>query len=116
MEGDGYRVETIVFESRPGLLVTANLYLPAKPTKSMPAVLFSHSHHNPKTQGELQDMGMTWAPGLARAGNGSPGPPERGDNIHLSAVISIQSRSPWSVRIITFATTWGFNCNWLARA
>jgi dienelactone hydrolase len=27
----------------------------------MPAVLFSHSHHNPKTQGELQDMGMTWA-------------------------------------------------------
>ena len=61
IEGDGYRIENIVFESRPGLLVTANLYLPAKPTESMPAVLFSHSHHNPKTQGELQDMGMTWA-------------------------------------------------------
>ncbi len=27
----------------------------------MPAVLFSYSHHNPKTQGELQDMGTTWA-------------------------------------------------------
>jgi cephalosporin-C deacetylase-like acetyl esterase len=60
-EGDGYRIEHIVFESRPGLLVTANLYLPAQPRKSMPAVLFSHSHHNPKTQGELQDMGMAWA-------------------------------------------------------
>jgi cephalosporin-C deacetylase-like acetyl esterase len=60
-EGDGYRIENIVFESRPGLFVTANLYLPAKPRESVPAVLFSHSHHNPKTQGELQDMGMTWA-------------------------------------------------------
>ncbi|UCE48504.1 MAG: hypothetical protein JSW47_23290, partial [Phycisphaerales bacterium] len=28
IEGDGYRIENIVFESRPGLLVTANLYLP----------------------------------------------------------------------------------------
>jgi dienelactone hydrolase len=61
IEGDGYRIENIVFESRPGLWVMANLYLPAKPRDSMPAVLFSHSHHNPKTQGELQDMGMTWA-------------------------------------------------------
>ncbi|MHC4463097.1 MAG: alpha/beta hydrolase [Planctomycetota bacterium] len=61
IEGDGYRLENIVFESRPGLWVTANLYLPAEPRESMPAVLFSHSHHNPKTQGELQDMGMTWA-------------------------------------------------------
>jgi len=61
IEGDGYRIENIVFESRPGLLVTANLYLPAEPSESMPAVLFSHSHHNPKTQGELQDMGATWA-------------------------------------------------------
>ena len=61
IEGDGYRIENIVFESRPGLLVTANLYLPTRPRESMPAVLFSHSHHNPKTQGELQDMGATWA-------------------------------------------------------
>ncbi|UCE47371.1 MAG: hypothetical protein JSW47_17445, partial [Phycisphaerales bacterium] len=47
IEGDGYRIENIVFESRPGLSVTANLYMPAKPRESMPAVLFSHSHHNP---------------------------------------------------------------------
>jgi dienelactone hydrolase len=60
-EGEGYRVENLVYESRPGLLVTANLYLPADPPRSMPGILLSHSHHNPKTQGELQDMGMTWA-------------------------------------------------------
>ena len=41
--------------------MTANLYLPAKPPRTMPGILISHSHHNPKTQGELQDMGMTWA-------------------------------------------------------
>ncbi|MEX0701988.1 MAG: acetylxylan esterase [Planctomycetales bacterium] len=61
IDGDGFRIENIVFESRPGLLVTANLYLPAKPGKSLPGILICHSHHRPKTQGELQDMGMNWA-------------------------------------------------------
>jgi hypothetical protein len=61
LDGDGYRVEDLVFESRPGLVVTANLYMPADPPKSMPGILIATSHHNPKTQGELQDMGMTWA-------------------------------------------------------
>jgi len=60
-EGDGYRVENVVFESRPGLWVTANLYSPATPVASMPGILICHSHHRPKEQGELQDMGMTWA-------------------------------------------------------
>src|SRR5437016_429278 len=50
-----------VYEGRPGLLVTANLYLPAAPAEKMPGILIIHSHHNPKTQGELQDMGMLWA-------------------------------------------------------
>jgi cephalosporin-C deacetylase-like acetyl esterase len=57
----GVRIENLVFESRPGLVVTANLYLPQNPPKSMPGLLLSHSHHNPKTEGELQDMGVTWA-------------------------------------------------------
>ena len=61
LEGDGYRIEDLVFESRPGLVVTANLYAPARTPRSMPGILISHSHHNPKDQGELQDMGMTWA-------------------------------------------------------
>ena len=29
--------------------------------KSAPGILIIHSHHNGKTQGELQDMGVMWA-------------------------------------------------------
>ncbi len=61
IKGDGYLVENLVFESRPGLVVTANLYLPARPPRAAPGVLICHSHHAPKTQGELQDMGVLWA-------------------------------------------------------
>ncbi|HTU16936.1 MAG TPA: dienelactone hydrolase family protein [Gemmataceae bacterium] len=61
LEGDGYHIENLVYETRPGLVATANLYLPAKPIRAMPGILIAHSHHNPNTQGELQDMGMTWA-------------------------------------------------------
>jgi len=61
VDGDGYRIENVVYESRKGVFVTANLYLPAPLRERMPAILIVHSHHNPKTQDELQDMGMTWA-------------------------------------------------------
>jgi len=61
VRGDGFVIENVVYESRPGLWVTANLYRPAKPPAKMPCIVISHSHHNPKTEGELQDMGMTWA-------------------------------------------------------
>jgi dienelactone hydrolase len=60
-KGDGFVVDNLVFLSRPHLVVTANLYRPAKAGAKMPGILLSTSHHNPKTQGELQDMGMTWA-------------------------------------------------------
>jgi dienelactone hydrolase len=59
--GERFVIENIVFESRPNLLVTANLYLPEKPSGKIPAIIVVHSHHAPKTQSELQDMGMTWA-------------------------------------------------------
>jgi cephalosporin-C deacetylase-like acetyl esterase len=61
LEGDGFRIENLVFETRPGVVATANLYQPAKSHELMPGILICHSHHNPKSQGELQDMGMTWA-------------------------------------------------------
>ncbi len=61
VSGPGYRIENIVFESRPGLLVTANLYQPAEPRDSMPGMLICHSHHNPKSERELQEMGIQWA-------------------------------------------------------
>jgi dienelactone hydrolase len=61
IKGDGFRIQNLVFQSRPGLVVTANLYVPDPPRSPMPGILLSHSHHNPKHEGELQDMGMTWA-------------------------------------------------------
>jgi dienelactone hydrolase len=62
LEGDGYRIQNVVFESRPGLVVTANLYSPAKqPAAAMPGILIIHGFHQPKSQAELQDMGVNWA-------------------------------------------------------
>lgn len=61
IEGDGFRIENVVYESRPGQWVTGNLYVPAAPSKSMPGILVAHAHHRDKPQSELQDMGMTWA-------------------------------------------------------
>ena len=59
--GDGFVLENLVFESRPGLVVAANLYLPASRKAPVPAIVVIHSHHAPKTHWELQDLGMTWA-------------------------------------------------------
>jgi dienelactone hydrolase len=61
LAGDGYRIHNVLYESRPGVWVSANLYLPAKPVAKMPGILISTAHHTAKTNGELQDMGMTWA-------------------------------------------------------
>jgi dienelactone hydrolase len=61
VNGDGFTIENLVYESRPGQWVTGNLYVPAKPAKSMPGLLIAHSLHGGKTDSELQDMGMTWA-------------------------------------------------------
>jgi dienelactone hydrolase len=61
LAGDGFKVEKLAFESRPGLVVTANLYVPEPTRPKMPGFLIVHSHHNPKTQDELQDMGANWA-------------------------------------------------------
>ncbi len=59
--GDGFVIKCVLFESRPGVWVSSNLYQPAEPQASMPGFVISHSHHTSKTHGELQDMGMTWA-------------------------------------------------------
>lgn len=59
--GDGYKIQKLIYETRPQWFVTANLYLPATANSAMPGILLSHSHHSPKTQGELQDMGATWS-------------------------------------------------------
>ncbi|MFO0802293.1 MAG: hypothetical protein U0791_04120 [Gemmataceae bacterium] len=62
IKGDGFAIQNILYESRPGMWVSANLYRPAEPhAKPMPGMLIVTAHHTAKTQGELQDMGMTWA-------------------------------------------------------
>jgi dienelactone hydrolase len=59
--GNGYRRLNLVFQSQPSLWVTANLYLPAEPRGQIPGIIIIHSHHAPKSQFELQDMGIIWA-------------------------------------------------------
>lgn len=59
--GRGYRLENLVYQSRPGLYVSANLYLPERALAPAPAIIIHHSFHYPKTQGELHDMGELWA-------------------------------------------------------
>lgn len=59
--GQGYGRQDLAYQSRPGLWVTANLYLPANPPARMPGMVIIHSHHRPRTQAELQDMGILWA-------------------------------------------------------
>ncbi len=61
LNGDGYKIENLLYESRPGQWVAGNLYVPAKSSKSMAGILIAHAHHRGKTQAELQDMGMIWA-------------------------------------------------------
>lgn len=59
--GEGYRRQDLVYQSRPGLWVTANLYLPAEARNRIPGIVIAHSLHAAKTQFELQDMGIIWA-------------------------------------------------------
>ena len=59
--GKGFRIRNTLFESRPGWFVSANLYVPDELKDSMPGIVICHAHHTPKHDGELQDMGMTWA-------------------------------------------------------
>ena len=43
LERDGYRVEKVVFQTRPGVMMTANAYVPDSPGKH-PAILCVHGH------------------------------------------------------------------------
>lgn len=65
VEGNGFRVENVIFESRPRHYVTANLYLPNDRTGPTAAVLFLCGHHTTAKQvDEYQIVCQT----LAQAG------------------------------------------------
>ncbi len=50
VEGDGYVVENLHFQSMPGLYVTANFYRPAKIDHPLPAILYGCGHSDVKGQ------------------------------------------------------------------
>lgn len=61
LQGEGFRVEKIIYESRPGFPVTANLYLPETPGP-YPGVLFPCGHsENGKAAGSYQKACMLLA-------------------------------------------------------
>ena len=68
LEGDGFTVEKLHFQSQPGLYVTANLYLPRNLARAAPAVLYVCGHAEVKTNGvsygnktHYQHHGASWA-------------------------------------------------------
>jgi dienelactone hydrolase len=68
LERDGYRVENTVFESRPGYLVSANLYLPSNvPSgEKRPGIVGLCGH---SANGKSRDFYQSYAQALARLGS-----------------------------------------------
>ncbi|MBI1311677.1 prolyl oligopeptidase family serine peptidase [bacterium] len=65
VERDAYRIENVIFESRPGFPVTANLYLPKDKAGPLPAVVGTCGH---STNGKAETAYQSFAQGLARLG------------------------------------------------
>lgn len=65
VERDTYRIENVIFESRPGFPVTANLYIPTGQSGPMPAVVGTCGH---SSNGKAAGVYQSFAQGLARLG------------------------------------------------
>jgi dienelactone hydrolase len=65
VERDTYKIENVIFESRPGFLVTANLYMPKGRRFPLPGVVGSCGH---SANGKAIDTYQSFAQGLARLG------------------------------------------------
>lgn len=65
VERDAYSIENILFESRPGFLVTANLYVPKGRKFPLPGVVASCGHSN---NGKAAETYQSFVQGLARMG------------------------------------------------
>ena len=65
VERQGYRIEKVVFESRPDFPVTANLYLPEAVESPVPAVVGTCGH---SSDGKTAEAYQAFAQGLARLG------------------------------------------------
>lgn len=65
LERDQYRIEKVIFESRPGFLVTANLYVPRGRKFPLPGVVGTCGH---SANGKAAEAYQSFAQGLARMG------------------------------------------------
>jgi cephalosporin-C deacetylase-like acetyl esterase len=65
VERDQYRIEKVIFESRPNFLVTANLYVPKGRDFPLPGVVGTCGH---STNGKAAGVYQSFAQGLARQG------------------------------------------------
>ena len=65
VERDTYRIEKVIFESRPNFQVTANLYIPKVGTGPFPGVVGSCGH---SSNGKAAEAYQSFAQGLARLG------------------------------------------------
>jgi dienelactone hydrolase/pimeloyl-ACP methyl ester carboxylesterase len=65
VERDTYRIEKVVFDSRPDFPVTANLYLPKGHDDPLPAVVGTCGH---SSNGKAAEAYQSFAQGLARLG------------------------------------------------
>lgn len=62
---DGYNIENVIFESRPGFLVTANLYVPTNRKGKLPGVVGTCGH---STNGKAAGAYQSFSQGLAKQG------------------------------------------------
>ena len=65
IERDLYRIENVIFESRPGYFVTANLYVPKGRKFPLPGVVGTCGH---SANGKAQESYQSFAQGLTRMG------------------------------------------------
>jgi dienelactone hydrolase len=65
VERDAYTIENVIFESRPGFLVTANLYIPKGRSFPLPGVVGSCGHSD---NGKAIETYQSFCQGLARLG------------------------------------------------
>ena len=65
VERDAYRIENVLFESRPQFLVSANLYIPKGRSFPLPGVVASCGH---SVNGKAIDTYQSFCQGLARLG------------------------------------------------
>ena len=65
VQREAYRIEKVVFDSRPGFSVAANLYIPSRRPGLMPGVVGTCGH---STSGKATEACQSFAQGLARLG------------------------------------------------